>query len=402
MSTIKIAILHHALGRFGGGEKMTILHSIYLEKLGFEVELFYDGPLHPDWKERAYLNMPLEILPFGLARSVKGFRKIEKLLKRLKSFDAILVHHHIDPFLAYYLTIFLKSKLIWYCGEPLRPLWESWLSGMDYRELSGTVKPTAMECYGKSFTSIFLSNQLYDFSTSFLRALDKTTAQHYRTVIANSNYTKRVVERIYGIDKPIPVIHPGVETPQYAQGTASEESGNYILAVGAMIPMKNYSNILKAFYSLPRQCQSKVKLLIIGSGPLESTIRSQAHKLNLKNAVFQSSVNEQILNSYYSNCSFVVHIALNEPFGLVPVEAALHGKPSIVSNNGGSSEFVIHGENGLLVNPHSQNDIANAMEYLIKDEKLTAEMGFKAKDRALKEFTIEKSTENLARAIKIL
>jgi phosphatidylinositol alpha-1,6-mannosyltransferase len=84
------------------------------------------------------------------------------------------------------------------------------------------------------------------------------------------------------------------------------------------------------------------------------------------------------------------------------VEAALYGKPSIVSNNGGTAEFVLHGENGLLVNPYNQNDVANAMECLIKDEQLTAKMGFKARDRALSEFTIEKSTENLARAIRML
>lgn len=111
--------------------------------------------------------------------------------------------------------------------------------------------------------------------------------------------TKRVVERIYSLNKPIPVIHPSVETPQHARDTTNEESGDYILAVGAMVPMKNYSSILKAFYSLPRRHQSKVKLLIIGSDPLENTIRSQARKFNLKNVVLKSSVSEQILNSHF-------------------------------------------------------------------------------------------------------
>lgn len=381
---------------------MAILHAIYLQKLGFDIELFYDGPIAPDWKERATSSVPLEILPFGLTLSPKGLQKIEKLIQRLNSFDVTLVHHHICPFLAYYLTKLLKSKPIWYCGEPLRPLWENWLSGMDYKELSCTVKPTANELYGKSFTSLFLSNQFYNVSTSLLRALDKTTAQNYQAIMANSNYIKKVVQRIYKIENHIPVIHPGVETSQNALNGSNEEIGNYILSVGAMIPMKNYTTILKAFCSLPHQLQSKMQLLIIGSGPLEDNIRSQAKELELKNVVFRSKVSEQMLNNYYLNSSFVVHMALNEPFGLVPLEAALYGKPSIVSNNGGTAEFVIHGENGFLVNPYSQNDIANAMEHLIKDEQLAAEMGLKARNRALREFTIEKSTENLARTLKTL
>jgi len=402
VSIIKIAILHHALGRFGGGEKLAILHSIYLTKLGFDIELFYNGPMHLDWKKRVYSSIPLEILPFGIPLNIKGFRNIIKVIRHLKSFDVILIHHHVDPFLAYYLSIFLKSKLIWYCGEPLRALWENWLSDIDYRELSCTVKPTSMELYGKSLTSIFLSNKLYDASVSFLRTINKASVRRYPTIIANSNYTKKIAKRIYGIDKPISVVRPGVETQPHTKDSTNKEVSNNILSVGAMIPMKNYSTLLKAFHSLPRQYRSRVKLQIVGGGPLENEIRSLAHKLNLKNVVFRSEISEQRLNSYYANCSFVIHLALNEPFGLVPVEAAFYGKPSIVSNNGGTSEFVIHGENGLLVNSHDLNEIVNAMEYLIKDKKLVTEMGFKAKEKALKEFTIESSTANLAKAIKLL
>ncbi len=378
---------------------MAILHSIYLRKLGFDVELFYGGPLHPDWKKRVHQNIPLKSLPFGFPPSVKRLRSIEKLKQYLKSFDVILVHHHICPFLAFYLTIFLKPKLVWYCGEPLRALWENWVSGMNYRELSCTVKQTSIESYGRLSTSVFLSGKLYDFAIYFLRTLNKVTANHYTKIIANSNYTKKVIKRIYGLKKSIPVVYPGVETQRHTQNSTSEELDGYILAVGAMIPMKNHLNLLRAFHSLPREHQTKVKLVIIGSGPLEKEIRSLARKLNLKNVVFQSRVSEQRLNKYYANCSFVVHVALSEPFGLVPVEAALHGKPSIVSNDGGTLEVVIHGETGLIVNPYDPKDIADAMEYLIKDKKRTAEMGFKAKERASKEFTIESSTENLARAL---
>jgi len=399
---IKIAVLHHALGRFGGGEKMAILHSIYLRKLDFEIELFYNGPIHRDWEKRIRSNIPLNILPFGLPPSFNGLSNIERLIQRLKLFDIILVHHHICPFLASYLAIFLRSRLIWYCGEPLRALWEDWLSGMNYRELSSTVRPTSRESYGNNFTSIFLSNKFYGVSVSSLRALDKATAHLYTAIITNSNYTKKVVKRIYGLGKSMPVIHPGVETQQHTQDDTNGESDNYVLAVGAMIPMKNHFTLLKAFHSLPRQYRSKVKLVVIGSGPLENETRSLTRKLGLKNVIFKSRVSEQRLSSYYANCSFVVHVAFNEPFGLVPVEAALHGKPSIVSNNGGTSEFVVHGENGLLVAPHDSNNIAKAMQCLISDKKLTTEMGFKAKERALKEFTIDKSTENLARTIKQL
>ena len=173
---------------------MAILHAIYLKKLGFYVELFYNGPLHPDWKKRARSNIALNTLPFGFPPSFKAFCDIKNLIHHLKSFDVVLIHHHIGPFLAYYLTMFLKTKLVWYCGEPLRALWETQLSGIPSKELSSTVRPTSMECYGKSLTSLFLSDSLYNISINFLRAIDKKTARSYTKIIANSNYTRKVIK----------------------------------------------------------------------------------------------------------------------------------------------------------------------------------------------------------------
>jgi glycosyltransferase involved in cell wall biosynthesis len=399
---MRIAILHHALGRFGGAEKTAILHGIYMKKLGFDAELFYDGPLPLDWEKRARSNIVLNTLPFGFPPSFKGFRDIEKLIHHLNSFDVVLVHHHICPFLAYYLTLFLKNKLVWYSGEPLRALWENQLTGITSKELSSTIKPTSKECYGKSSTSILLSNILYDFSINLLRAIDKKTAKGYAHIIVNSNYTRKVIKTLYNPKHQITVTYPGIEIGQQNRDCESNGLSNYILAIGAMIPMKNYLNLLRAYQSLPPKYRSAVKLVIIGDGPLKEDIQSLVQEFGLSNIIFQSHVNEEELLSHYRNCKFIVHLALHEPFGLVPIEAALFGKPSIVSNLGGTKEFIRHGENGFLVNPYNPKEVAKYMECLIEDEGLTSKMGSIAKERALKQFTIKKSTEKLMEALKRL
>jgi glycosyltransferase involved in cell wall biosynthesis len=371
-----------------------------MKKLGFDAELFYDGPLHPDWKKRARSNMVLNTLPFGFPLTFKVFRALEKLILHLKSFDVVLVHHHICPFLAYYLTLFLKTKLVWYSGEPLRALWENQLTGITSKELSSTIRPTSKECYGKSLTSLFLSNILYDFSIKFLRALDKKTAKRYAHIIVNSNYTRKVIKTLYNLKHQITVAYPGIEIGQQNRNYGNYRSNTYILTIGAMIPMKNYLNLLRAYQRLPLKYRSAVKLVIIGDGPLKNKIQFLAHELGLSNILFQSHITEQELISHYKNCKFIVHLALHEPFGLVPIEAALFGKPSIVSNRGGTKEFIKHGENGFLVNPYDPEEVAKYMKCLIEDEELTAELGSRAKERALKEFTIEKSTEQIMETLK--
>ena len=368
--------------------------------MGFDTELFYDGPLHADWKQRAQANIKLNNLPYGFPPSPKGFQNIEKLIQQLKTFDVVLIHHHICPFLAYYLTIFLKTKLVWYCGEPLRALWEKQLSGMTAKELSSTIKPTSSECYGKSLTGLFLSNTIYGSSINFLRAVDKKTANSYAKIIVNSKYTQKVIKELYNLDKQIVVAYPGTEIGQQNQNELQDSSNNYILAVGAMIPMKNHTNLLKAYNQLTTEYKLAIKLVIIGDGPLRDEVQLIAKTMGLNNLVFQSHVNEEELVNHYKKCKFIVHLALHEPFGLVPIEAALFGKTSIVSNQGGTKEFIKHGENGFLVNPHDPNDVAKHMKWLIDDEQLTTKMGLRAKEKALKEFTIQKSTQRLVNALK--
>ncbi len=379
---------------------MAILHGIYLKKLGFNVELFYNGPLHPDWEKRALSNMVLNTLPFGFPPSLKGFRNLKNLIDNLKSFDVVLIHHHIGPFLAYYLTMFLKNKLVWYCGEPLRALWENQLSGITSKELSSTTRPTSRECYGKTFTDVFLSDKLYGSSINLLRAIDKITARRYTKIIANSKYTRQVIKTLYGLDEKISVAYPGIEVEHKTQSDVDNDSNNYMLAIGAMIPMKNHFNLLKAYHQLPPKYRAAVKLVIIGDGPLREEVQSTARDLGLDDLVFRSHVDEKELISYYKNCKFIVHLALHEPFGLVPIEAALFGKPSIVSKQGGTKEFIRHGENGFHVNPYDPDDVAESMKRLIEDEQLTAKMGLSAKAMALKEFTIEKSTRHILEALQ--
>ncbi len=394
--TIKLAVLHYALGRFGGAAKIAILHSINLNRLGFQVELFYGGPIIDEWKKRACSEIQMNPLPLGVPTSVHNILKIRETIRILKSFDVVLISHVICPFLAYYLGKFLGSRLVWYCGEPLRALWEDQLSGISYKTLSCTVRPTSDAFYGKMLTSVFLSDALYDTSIKILRALDVRTTHSYRNIIANSHYIGEVIKKLYRLDQNVPIAYPGIDPKQYSQFNINHKPSDYILAVGAMIPMKNHINLLKAWHYLPPKCKPTLKLVIVGDGPLKGLVRSTIHKLGLKKVMIKASLSEDELACYYRNCRFIVHPAIYEPFGLVPLEAAFFGKTSIVSDLGGTKEFVIDGETGILVDPWNPKEIASVMMCLIDDVQLARKMGGKAQDRVLKEFTIEKSSKKIA------
>jgi glycosyltransferase involved in cell wall biosynthesis len=391
----RLAVLHYALGRFGGAAKIAILQAIYLKRSGFEVELFYGGPILRDWHKRASSELPFNSLPLGLPKSRREAQQIIATLKRLRKFDLILVSYGICPFFAFYLSGLFGHKVVWYSGEPLRALWEDYVSGQSYGEQKVTVRPTSKTIYGASYSSIFLSGILYDASIHVLRLLDVITAKHYRKIIANSEFTREIMYRLYRLDE-VSVVHPGVDLTQYeAIETTGWKADNSILAVGALIPMKNHVTLLKAFKDMQTRSKNQVKLVIVGDGPLRDELTATINSLNISNVELKSSATEKELANLYADCEFVVHIALYEPFGLVPLEAAVFSKPAIVSQVGGPKEFVIDGKTGILVDPCNPKAVSNALIDLSRNKDKTCKMGSEAKKRVMEKFNMEKSSKEL-------
>jgi len=71
-----------------------------------------------------------------------------------------------------------------------------------------------------------------------------------------------------------------------------------------------------------------------------------------------------------------------EPFGIVALEAAAAGKPTVASDIGGLRDIVVDGETGLLVPPDDRLALVAAMQRLSGDAELRQRLGAAAKARA--------------------
>ncbi|KAF8650568.1 hypothetical protein HU200_063944 [Digitaria exilis] len=69
----------------------------------------------------------------------------------------------------------------------------------------------------------------------------------------------------------------------------------------------------------------------------------------------------------FINCAFI------EPFGLTLIEAAAYGLPMVATRNGGPVDIHRVLDNGILVDPHNQNEIAEALYRLVSDKHLWAQ-----------------------------
>src|SRR5439155_18331956 len=119
----------------------------------------------------------------------------------LRDFDRIVIHHHIEPILAYYISKFLGARIIWYSGSMFELPWQEVITGQDYRRISPTVGRTSTEFYGPLLSRILLSNALYRLTTQVAKAIDIATVRGYSKVLANSAFLSKFISRVYNFRK---------------------------------------------------------------------------------------------------------------------------------------------------------------------------------------------------------
>jgi phosphatidylinositol alpha-1,6-mannosyltransferase len=85
-----------------------------------------------------------------------------------------------------------------------------------------------------------------------------------------------------------------------------------------------------------------------------------------------------------------------EGYGIAAVEAALCGRPAVVSRGSGLEEAIVDGETGLAVPPDDPDATADAAIALLTDAGRRVRMGQRARERALSEQTWEKRVARYA------
>src|SRR5262249_36728326 len=135
----------------------------------------------------------------------------------------------------------------------------------------------------------------------------------------------------------------------------------------------------------------RLRVVIGGDGPQRSALEEQASRLLGDRARFLGRIPDTA--DLYASADLFVLPSLLEAFGLVYVEAAFHGVPSIGARTGGTAAAIAHGQTGLLVEPGDAQGLAQAIESLRSDLALCRRLGEAARVRALAEFTAERMAD---------
>jgi glycosyltransferase involved in cell wall biosynthesis len=86
-------------------------------------------------------------------------------------------------------------------------------------------------------------------------------------------------------------------------------------------------------------------------------------------------------------------VAITELLGLSVLEAMASGTPVVASRTGGLPEVVRDGETGFLVTPGDAAELGDRIDRLLRDPKLAARMGQRARELVLERFTWERTAQ---------
>ncbi len=157
------------------------------------------------------------------------------------------------------------------------------------------------------------------------------------------------------------------------------------LFVGRLIYYKGCKVLLEAFRRV-----KNAELTLVGDGVMTDELKAMAESFHLTDRVhFLGAAEKEELYRQFEDCDVFVlpSIARSEAFGLVQIEAMSYAKPVINTNLKSGVPYVsVHGKTGLTVEPENVQELADAMNWMVKHPKEREEMGARAKQRVKEEY----------------
>lgn len=239
-----------------------------------------------------------------------------------------------------------------------------------------------------------------------LKPLRRRALQRADRILSVSRFTADQAIRTNGLSPDrIRILHncldPHFEIPIPLESAASQLSMLTVARMSLAEQLKGHDYVIRAMPALLTQFP-KLIYHVVGDGDGRPALEALAVLQGVSNAVkFHGIVSEEVLHRYYAEASLFIMPSRSEGFGLVFLEAMAHGTPIIGGNVDATSEVIVDGETGYVVDPTSIEAIVEAASRLLADENLRHHMGRAAWRRA-QEFRFAIFGEKLVRTLREL
>jgi phosphatidylinositol alpha-1,6-mannosyltransferase len=231
--------------------------------------------------------------------------------------------------------------------------------------------------------------------------------RHADRVVANSEHTRETLLEM-GVDAArITIIYPGVDVSVFRPGLdvsgLREELGigadeKLVFSVGRLSRRKGFDLMVRAVAQV-RTEGVPVRYVIAGIGEDADYLDGLIREHNLQEVAHRiGAVSEADLPRWMNACDLFAMPNReingdNEGFGMVFIEAAACGKPSLAGMAGGTGAAVLHERTGLRVDGTSVSVIAASLQRLLTDQVLLQQLGKQAFERVEQQFAWQRTAQ---------
>lgn len=192
----------------------------------------------------------------------------------------------------------------------------------------------------------YVRNRLFRPLIAPLVAWDKRAAQRPTHYVANARNVANRIERYYG--RTAEVLHPPVDVDRFEPGGGK---GAYFLVTSRLLPYKRVDLAIRA------AAIAGVQLLVAGTGPAEASLRNLAEN---GTTTMLGYVGDAELKELMRNARATI-LPGEEDFGLVPLESAASGRPTIAYRAGGALETIVEYQTGEFFDEQTPESLADIL-----------------------------------------
>ena len=256
-----------------------------------------------------------------------------------------------------------NERVLWYCHTPPREVYDLYSVRMKYRS--------------------YKEKMLYAAMTGAYKIIAKNIVKNIEHVAANSEVTRQRIKKYYSKDST--VINPGIEYEKFSDNGDDK----YFFYPSRFVVNKRQEYVINAFKRYVKEAKGNCSLVLAGT--LSKDPEHLRYVQRLKKLAGSSKIkfipnpSDKKLAELYSRSTAVLFAAINEDFGIVPLEGMASSKPVISVNEGGPMSTVLNGKTGFLVD--SYMGMAEKMAYLSEHPSIRSQMGKAARKRVINNYS---------------
>jgi phosphatidylinositol alpha-1,6-mannosyltransferase len=274
--------------------------------------------------------------------------------------------------------------------------------------LSGHVVTAPAAAVIKRLLRVPVVQYLYGYEATARRGLTSFAVRQADLCIAISGYTRDLAVSAGAPPDRVHVIPVGASVGEI-QPRPEGERAPTLLTVGRLNePYKGHDVMLRAL-PLVIAAVPEARWVVVGDGPLRAELETRAASYGLRDRVrFAGQVPDAERDEWFRRADVFVMPArtpangAGEGFGIVFLEANLHGLPVVAGRVGGALDAVIDEVTGVLVDPTDHVAVADAVSDLLRDPDRARSLGAAGAERARQDFrwrAIAAQVETALRAV---